>query len=89
MDLLIVIAAMVMVGAVLGALAGRIWKDERPYGLWGDIGIGAITAVVVGLIDWFVIPAMGFSQQVVLIGLLIEPALAVLLILWLIRRARR
>ena len=89
MDLLIVIVAMVVVGAVIGALAGRIWKDERPYGLWGDIGIGAVTAVIVGLIDWFVIPAMGFSQTIVWLGLLTEPALAALLVLWLIRRARR
>jgi uncharacterized membrane protein YeaQ/YmgE (transglycosylase-associated protein family) len=89
MDLLIVVLAMVVVGAVIGALAGRIWKDERPYGLWGDILIGVVTAVIVGLIDWIVIPLLDFSQQVVLLGLAVEPALSVLLVLWLIRRARR
>jgi uncharacterized membrane protein YeaQ/YmgE (transglycosylase-associated protein family) len=89
MDLLIVMVTMVVVGVVIGALAARIWKDERPYGLGGDIAIGVITCVIVGLIDWFVIPAMGFSQTVVLVGLVFEPALSALFVLWLIRRARR
>jgi uncharacterized membrane protein YeaQ/YmgE (transglycosylase-associated protein family) len=89
MDILIVIVAMVVVGAVIGALAGRIWKDDRPYGLGGDMAIGAVSCAIVGLLDWFVIPAMGFSQQVVLIGLVFEPALSALLVLWLLRRARR
>ncbi len=89
MDLAIILGAMVIVGLVIGGLAGRIWKDERPFGLWGDIGIAVLTTVIVGLIDWFVIPAMGFSDTVVLIGLAIEPALAALLVLWLIRRSRR
>ncbi|GMR09494.1 MAG: hypothetical protein BMS9Abin28_0313 [Anaerolineae bacterium] len=89
MDILILLVAMLGVGLVIGYLAGKIWKDERPYGLSGDIGIAAVTTVIVGLIDWFVIPAMGFSQTVVLLGLLTEPALAALLVLWLVRRARR
>ena len=80
---------MVVVGLVIGYLAGSIWKDERPYGLGGDIGIAVATTIVVGLIDWFVIPAIGFSETIVLLGLASEPALAALLVLWLIRRARR
>lgn len=89
MNVLTMLVAMLGVGLVIGFLAGIIWKDERPYGLGGDIAIAAATTVVVGLIDWFVIPAMGFSQSVVLVGLVIEPALAALLVLWLLRRARR
>ena len=89
MDVLIVIVAMVVVGLVMAALAGVIWKGERPYGLGGDILIAVIVAVVVGLLDWVVIPALGFSQTMVLLGLIFEPALGALLALWLVRKARR
>lgn len=89
MDILIMLVAMLAVGLVIGYFAGTIWKDERPYGLGGDLLIASVTTIVVGLIDWFVIPAMGFSQTVVLVMLAIEPALSALLVLWLIRRSRR
>ena len=89
MDILIISGAMIVVGAAIGALAGRIWKDERPFGLWGDIGIAVVTTIAVGLIGWIVIPAMGFSQQLALLSVALEPALSALLVLWLIRRSRR
>ncbi|MFQ5922426.1 MAG: hypothetical protein ACE5M4_06245 [Anaerolineales bacterium] len=89
MDILTMLVVMIGIGLVIGFLAGMIWKDDRPYGLGGDIGIAATTTVIVGLIDWFVIPAMGFSQTVVLLFLLMEPAMAAILVLWLVRRARR
>jgi hypothetical protein len=33
MEILIVVAAMVVVGLLIGALAGVIWKDNRPIGV--------------------------------------------------------
>ena len=89
MTVLTMLIAMVGVGVVIGFLAGIIWKDERPYGLAGDIIIATITTVIVGLIDWYVIRAMGFSETIVLLGLATEPALGALLVLWLLRRSRR
>ncbi|MFQ5943109.1 MAG: hypothetical protein ACE5JF_06110 [Anaerolineales bacterium] len=89
MNILTMLVAMLGIGLVIGYLAGIIWKGERPYGLGGDMGLAAVTTVIVGLIDWFVIPAIGFSQTVVLVLLAIEPALSALLVLWLVRRARR
>ena len=62
MEILIVIAAMVVVGLIMGFIAGLIWKDNRPYGASGDYIIAVIAAVIMGLIDWYVIPAMGFSD---------------------------
>ena len=88
MDILIVIVAMIVVGLIVGALAGVIWKDHRPYGARGDYLIAVATCVIVGLIDWIVIPAMGFSDTIKFLGLLFEPALSALLVLWLVRRAR-
>jgi uncharacterized membrane protein YeaQ/YmgE (transglycosylase-associated protein family) len=89
MDILLVVGGMVVVGLIMGAVAGLIWKDNRPYGAAGDYLISVITCVIVGLIDWFVIPAMGFSETIRNLGLLIEPALGALLVLWLVRKAKQ
>jgi uncharacterized membrane protein YeaQ/YmgE (transglycosylase-associated protein family) len=89
MGALVLVVAMVVVGLIVGAVAGRIWKDNRPIGVRGDYIVAVLTAVGVGLLDWFVIPAMGFSDTLKYLGVAIEPALAALAVLWLIRVARR
>ena len=89
MEILLVMVGMVVVGLIMGAVAGLIWKDDRPYGAAGDYIIAVITCVIVGLIDWYVIPAMGYSDTLRNIGLLFEPALGALLVLWLIRKAKK
>jgi uncharacterized membrane protein YeaQ/YmgE (transglycosylase-associated protein family) len=89
MEILILIAAMVVVGLVIGFLAGLIWKGDRPIGVKGDYLVAVISTVVIGLIDWFVIPAMGFSDTIKWLGILLEPALGALLVLWIIRIARK
>jgi uncharacterized membrane protein YeaQ/YmgE (transglycosylase-associated protein family) len=88
MEIVILVAAMVIVGLLMGWIAGFIWKDNRPIGVSGDYIASVITAVVVGLIDWFVIPAMGFSDSLRNLGVATEPALGALLVLWIIRRAK-
>jgi uncharacterized membrane protein YeaQ/YmgE (transglycosylase-associated protein family) len=89
MDILFLIVAMVVVGVIMGFVAGLIWKDDRPIGVAGDYIVAIIAAVVMGLIDWFVIPALGFSDTMKWIGVLTEPALTSLLVLWLIRVAKK
>ena len=88
MEILILLGAMVAVGLIVGALAGVIWKDHRPFGASGDYFAAVIAAVVIGLLDWYVIPAMGFSESWKWIGVAVEPALGALLVLWVLRRAR-
>jgi len=88
MSLLIVIAAMILVGLVIGYLAGLIWKDNRPLGVKGDYIAAVITTVAVGLLDWYVIPAMGFSNTMRNLGVTFEPALGALIVLWVIRKAK-
>lgn len=88
MGILILIAAMVIVGLIIGWVAGLIWSEERPLGVPGDYIVAVLSAVAVGLLDWFVIPAMGFSQTLTYLGVVIEPPLGALLILWVIKRAR-
>jgi uncharacterized membrane protein YeaQ/YmgE (transglycosylase-associated protein family) len=88
MEILIVIVGLIVVGLIIGALAGVIWKDNRPIGVAGDYIAAVVSTVVIGLIDWYVIPAMGFSDTLKILGILTEPALGALLVLWIIRKAK-
>ena len=89
MDILFLIVAMAVVGAIMGFVAGLIWKNDRPIGVAGDYIVSIIAAIVMGLIDWFLIPALNFSDTMKWIGVLTEPALTSLLVLWLIRVAKK
>ena len=88
MEILILVVAMILVGLVMGFVGGLIWKDNRPIGVQGDYIAAVITAVVFGLLDWYVIPAMGFSDLLRNLGVATEPALGALIVLWLIRKAK-
>jgi uncharacterized membrane protein YeaQ/YmgE (transglycosylase-associated protein family) len=88
MQLFIIVLAMAVVGLIMAFLAGFIWKEERPVGVPGDYIVGAVTAIVVGLLDWYLIPAMGFSDTWKYLGIALEPALSVLLVLWIIKKAK-
>jgi uncharacterized membrane protein YeaQ/YmgE (transglycosylase-associated protein family) len=89
MQIAILVLIMIVVGLVVGWLAGPIWKEKRPIGISGDYIAAVISAVAIGLLDWYVIPAMGFSDTMKYLGVAIEPALGALLVLWVIRLARR
>ena len=89
MEFLLVIAGMVVVGLIMGAVAGLIWKDNRPIGVTGDYIASVITTVLVGLVDWYLIPALEFSDTIKIIGIIFEPALSALLVLWIIRKAKQ
>ena len=88
MQTIFLIIGMIVVGVIIGFVAGLIWKDNRPIGVAGDYIAAILTAIVVGLIDWYVIPAMGFSDQLRNLGIALEPALGALLVLWIIRKAK-
>ncbi len=89
MEIVVLIVIMVLVGLLIGWLAGPIWKGKRPIGVRGDYLAAILTAVLVGLMDWFVIPAMGFTNTLKYLGVALEPALGALLVLWIVRLARR
>ena len=89
MQIVILIVAMVIVGLIIGWLAGPIWKNKRPIGVNGDYLAAVISAVAIGLLDWYVIPAMGFSVTMRNLGVALEPALGALLLLWIIPQAKK
>ncbi|MEA2008085.1 MAG: hypothetical protein U9O54_03110 [Chloroflexota bacterium] len=88
MDILILIVAMIVVGLIMGYIAGLIWKDDSPIGVQGDYIVAVVTTIIVGLLDFYVIPAMGFSDTLKWVGVATEPAISVLLVLWIIRKAK-
>jgi uncharacterized membrane protein YeaQ/YmgE (transglycosylase-associated protein family) len=89
MQIIILLVAMVIVGLVVGAVASLIWKENKPFGVAGDYAVAVISAIAIGLLDWYVIPAMGFSDTLKWLGVATEPAIGALLVLWIIRQARR
>lgn len=88
MQAIIVISSMIAVGFLMGYIAGLIWKDNRPIGVRGDYIVAILSAVVMGLIDWFLIPAMGFGDAIRLLGVILEPPATALIVLWVIRKAK-
>lgn len=88
MDILILIVAMILVGLVIGWLAPKIFKGEQPYGASGDYIASVLSTVIMGLIDWFVIPMIISSETIKFIGVATEPIAAALIVLWLMRKAK-
>jgi len=89
MEIVYLVLAMIVVGLIIGWVAGLIWKDNRPIGIRGDYIVAVVAAVATGLLDWFVVPAMGFSEGLRNVATAIEPAGMALIVLWLIRVAKR
>ncbi|MDD2920714.1 MAG: hypothetical protein PHQ36_00365 [Anaerolineales bacterium] len=89
MEIVILVAAMIVVGLIAGWLAGPIWKNKRPIGVRGDYIAAIITAIAVGFMDWYLIPQMGFSDSMRNMGVAMEPFLGALLVLWIIRAAKK
>ena len=89
MEVIILILAMLAVGFLVGWTAGFIWPDRRPIGVQGDYIASIITTLVVGFMDWYIIPAMGFGDTVRFLGVAFEPLLGAFLVLWIIRQAKK
>lgn len=90
MDLVILLAAMVVIGLVMGAVAGLIWKDNRPIGVRGDYIVSVITTILVGLFWWYFIPSLiTISDTLKWLGVALDPPGLALVVLWVIRRVKR
>ncbi len=88
MQIIILLVAMVLVGLLMGAIASLIWKD-KPLGAAGDYVVAVVTAIIVGLMDWYVIPKMNFSDTIKYLGVVTEPALSALIVLWVVRKVKK
>jgi uncharacterized membrane protein YeaQ/YmgE (transglycosylase-associated protein family) len=86
-EYIILVVAMIAVGIVIGWFGDKIFKGERPKGLQGDILAATLTTIIVGLLDWIVIPMIIEGDTIRLLGVIFEPALGALVVLWIMRRA--
>ena len=89
MGIVVLLVAMVLVGLLMGAIASLIWKENKPLGAAGDYVVAVISTILIGLMDWYVIPKMGFSDTIKWIGVATEPALGALFVLWVVRKAKK
>ncbi|MBT3313568.1 MAG: hypothetical protein HN390_03045 [Anaerolineae bacterium] len=83
MEILYLVLAMIVVGLIIGYIAGLIWKDD-----FNNYPTAIIAAVITGLLDWFVIPMIVSSETLKWIGVALEPPLVALGVLWLIRYSK-
>ena len=88
-EYIFLVGAMIAVGVIVGWLGDKIFKGERPKGVQGDILAATLTTVIVGLLDWIVIPMIMKGDTIRLLGVIFEPALGALLVLWIMRRANQ
>ena len=73
-----------IIGAVAGWLAGQIMSGGG-FGLVGDIIVGILGAVIAGAL----FPRLGFNIGGGIVGSIIAAALGAVLLLFLLRLARR
>ena len=79
----------IIVGAIIGALAGNIFKGERPYSETTDYIVSIVATVITGLGDWYILPAINIEGALRFVAALIEPPLAALVVLWVMRYWKR
>jgi ABC-2 type transport system ATP-binding protein len=88
MELLVMLDVWIGLGLLAGWLAGRIWKQPRPIGLRGDLGLAVGLALITGLVDWFVLPLLGITGPIAIAAAIIEPLFVVFIALWVIRKIK-
>ena len=69
----------IIIGIIAGWLAGQI-SSGRGFGLWGDLAVGVVGAVLGG----FIFRLIGITAYG-LIGSLITSTIGAILVLWLVR----
>lgn len=90
MSIIVLGAIWVVSGLLIALVAGSIWKDERPYGEVGDYSVSIILAVLVGLVDWYLVADwFNFEGALRFIVAVLEPPCVSLIGLWLVRRIKR
>ena len=86
-SLIILFFIWIVMGLGLGYYATSIFKGERPYGLNGDLIAALVTSIVVGLLDWLLVPVIfpNMGQAFLFIAAILEPLVSIFIVLWLMR----
>ena len=78
-----------VLGLLLSIWANSLWKGYRPFGEMVDHIVSIVLAILTGIADMLVMPALiEVDKIVVFIAAIVEPAGVVLLALWLLRKIK-
>jgi uncharacterized membrane protein YeaQ/YmgE (transglycosylase-associated protein family) len=89
MGIVVMLAIWVVLGVLIAALTPNIFKGERPYGERADYIAAVIATIVTGLGDWYILPLINIEGALRFVAALIEPILAALVVLWVMRYWKR
>ena len=91
MSLAILFIIWIVMGLGIGYYADGIFKGDRPYGVNGDLIAGLLSAIIVGLMDWYLIPLIfpDMQQLLIFLAAILEPLLSILIVLWIMRYIKK
>ena len=89
MGLAVMFAVWVVLGLIVGMVAGMIWKGGKPYGEVGDYAIAVVATVLMGLGVWYIVPLVMEGDLIRFIAAVTEPPLMALFVLWLVRKLKK
>lgn len=89
MGIVVMLAIWIIIGVLIAALAPNIFKGERPYSETADYIVSIVATVITGLGDWYILPAINIEGALRFVAALIEPPLAALVVLWVMRYWKR
>jgi uncharacterized membrane protein YeaQ/YmgE (transglycosylase-associated protein family) len=89
--LIVMFVLWIVIGALAGWIVPLLAKSKPPYGLAVDLIVSIVVMILIGLGDWFIIPAMfpQFGGLILSVAALAEPFIGVLVALWLMRWWKR
>lgn len=86
MTIVVLMAIWIVIGLLMALLAGYIWKGERPYGDLADYVVSILLAILMGFLDWYLVPViLGVDGAILFIISVLEPAATSLIGLWIMR----
>jgi len=89
MTIVILAAIWIVIGLLIGAVADPIWKGYRPYGATMDYVVAVVSAILVGLFDWYILPLINIEGTLRFVAALLEPPMGAILALWVMRLIRK
>jgi hypothetical protein len=78
----------VALGLLVGALAS-LFGSSPPYGIGIDLAAAVLTMIAIGLLDYAILPLMGYTGLIRLVAMIAEPFIGAVAALWLLRFIKR
>ena len=78
----------ILVGLLVGAAASLI-GGAPPFGLGVDLAAAVLTMIGVALLDYALLPLLGYTGPLRLIAMVGEPLIGAVAVVWLLRLVKR